>query len=247
MKFIKVNLLRDRKSLLFLLALTIILSLVYLFIFDNKLFLGGDNAFYYILGQSLHNNWEYRNIHMPGHPLANHFPPGYSFLIALEMFFSKSVIWIKVCNGLWLYGSLILIYLIVRQFTSNKLFSIFCATLTMLNTQILKFSFIMMSEMSFLFFSLLTLLFVLKSDKKKNEFNRYLFLSIGSLIFSFYIRTQGVALLGGVAILYLLRKKWRSLFITVAGVCMGVIPWFLRGQSLGGNGYINQLILKKSI
>ena len=64
------------KSLLYFGILFLIFIQVYPYIFDAKIFLGGDNADYYLLANALADGEGYVNIHLPGAPPANHFPPG---------------------------------------------------------------------------------------------------------------------------------------------------------------------------
>ena len=64
-------------------------GLIYAFVFDFKLDMGGDNAGYIILGQALLQGEGYTNIHIPGSPPASHFPPGYPALLALLWFLER--------------------------------------------------------------------------------------------------------------------------------------------------------------
>ncbi|QZT35580.1 phospholipid carrier-dependent glycosyltransferase [Halosquirtibacter xylanolyticus] len=232
---------KNRNIFTYVTSILVCFIVVYIFLFDKKLFLGGDNAFYYILGKSINEGFGYRNIHMYGNPLANHFPPGYPLLISFAMWISQSVLWIKAFNGFFMCGSLLLMFFIVRKITSNNLFACLSSLVVLFNGQIIRYSYVMMSEIPFLFFSLLTLYFVLKSDLR---INRYFIFSILSLIFTFYIRSQGVALLGGITLFYLFRKKWKMIGITIGSFVLGILPWSIRGMNLGGNGYLNQIILK---
>jgi len=80
--------------------LFLIFFFAYQYTFDSKLDLGGDNGGYYILGKALSSGQGYTNIHYIGNPPHSHFPPGYPALLAIFMFISDSVIFIKVMNGL---------------------------------------------------------------------------------------------------------------------------------------------------
>ena len=76
---------------LFLSAIVIVLYLV----FDASIDLGGDNAGYYILGKALHEGFGYTNIHLPGMPPAQHFPPGYPLILSLLMTVSMLADWLE--------------------------------------------------------------------------------------------------------------------------------------------------------
>src|SRR5437773_1192677 len=67
----------------YLILLTIILFNVYKYIYDKKVFVGGDNAVYYITGLSIASGHGYTNFHSPGNAPANHFPVGYPAIISL--------------------------------------------------------------------------------------------------------------------------------------------------------------------
>src|SRR5437773_12063334 len=74
----------------------------------NNLPVGGffDDAFYVILAKSLATGHGYRNLNLPGAPLATHYPPGYPlFLAALWRIgpaFPANLVLFKVANALFL-------------------------------------------------------------------------------------------------------------------------------------------------
>lgn len=123
-------------------------------------------------------------------------------------------------------------------------FSFLVSMVVLLNSQILRYSYIMMSEIPFMFFSLLTLLFVLKEEQQSRNYGLYFWISLFALIVSYYIRTQAVALLGGVVFYYFLKKRWQNALLVSFSFVLCVLPWSIRGMNLGGNIYLNQLILK---
>jgi len=55
---------------------------VYGNIFDHKIDLGGDNAYYYILGNSIASGQGYTNIETKNKIANTHFPPGYPLIIS---------------------------------------------------------------------------------------------------------------------------------------------------------------------
>ena len=113
--------------------LLLIFFVAYQFIFDSKLDLGGDNGGYYILGKALSTGHGYTNIHHVGDPSHNHFPPGYPALLAVFMFISDSVIFLKIMNGLLLAGSSMLLYRIFFKVTENIQLSFVASALMLLN------------------------------------------------------------------------------------------------------------------
>ena len=225
--------------------LFLIFFFAYQYTFDSKLDLGGDNGGYYILGKALSSGQGYTNIHYIGNPPHSHFPPGYPALLAVFMFISDSVIFIKIMNGLLLAGSALLLYRVFFKVTKSPQLSFVSSVLILLNMHLLKYSTIMMSEIPFLFFGSLTLLLFLNSSEKEKFYKSpsfYGLIAVSS--FAYHIRTAGIALIGGVILYLLIKKNWKFLLAYFAGFVALGIPWFLRGKSLGGgNKYIDQLFM----
>lgn len=234
----------ERKHWVFSGILLVVFFVTYQFIFDSKLDLGGDNGGYYILGKALSTGNGYTNIHYVDNPSHNHFPPGYPALLAVFMFISDSVIFLKVMNGLLLAGSALLLYRIFFKVTENIQLSFVASALMLLNMHLLKYSTIMMSEVPFLFFGSLTLLLFLNVSQKEKFYKDPAFYGlILTSAFAFQIRTSGIALIGGILFFLLIQRKWKFLLSYLAGFILFFIPWYLRGQSLGGSKYLKQLFL----
>lgn len=231
---------------LYLLILGIAFILSYNFIYDNKIDTNGDNAGYYILAKSIATGKGYSNIHRPDEPAANHLPPGYPVIISsVFKVFGTKISTVKIANGVLFFISLCVLFLIFKILTRNKLLA-FAATLALLfNAHLLRFSTLMMSEIPFLLFSSLSILVYLKMDKGISPLkNSKLLLLILLLACTFYIRTTGIALIAGICLALVLEKRYKHLAATVAGIFILILPWQIRGQLLGGNSYLHQLIQK---
>lgn len=232
------------KSLLYFGILLLVFIQVYPYIFDTKLFLGGDNADYYLLANALASGEGYVNIHLPGLPPANHFPPGYPFLMSLLIRIGfESVMAMKIFNGVLLLLSSYLLFHISFKLTKNKILSIILAVLMLLNSNMLEYSTIMMSEISFVFFTLLSIyLFMISYERNFNLKSPSFYLMIASTIILFYIRTQGIALFGAFFIYLGFKKQFKPLAVFIALSVVAILPWQMRSASLGGNGYVQQLM-----
>lgn len=219
---------------------------VYPLIFDEKVSLGGDNASYYILGKALSSGEGYTNIHVPGNPAHNHFPPGYPIILAVFMFFTNSIVFLKWINGLLLLGTSLLSYRLFLRFAENKALAFVGALLILFNFHLLSYGTIMMSEVPFLFFGTLAMLLFVNMQQAEKEWYKnpsfYFLILVSS--FAYHIRTAGIALVAGFALYMLLNKNWKALIAYLLGFVALGIPWFLRGQSLGGSSYLTQLFLK---
>jgi hypothetical protein len=59
-----------------------------------------------------------------------------------------------------------------------------------------------------------------------------------------YIRTIGIALICGIALYLIINKSFKHLATFSIAIIAGYFPWYLRGESLGGNSYLKSLAYK---
>ncbi|MFN3917611.1 MAG: phospholipid carrier-dependent glycosyltransferase [Flavobacteriales bacterium] len=230
----------------YLIILMFVVIQVYNKVYDEKLYLGGDNVAYYINAKSFMQGEGYSNIHMPGSPSANHYPPGYSLISAVIMaLFGDEIEVMNKANGFFLFGSLAFFYLILLRITRNQHLSFVMCLITGLNFHILNFSIIAMSEIPFVFTSMASLFFLMQTEKDNfslKDYNFWLFLFF--LVLSYFIRTAGIALIGGVILYLLFEKKWKLAGLVTGIFLLFAASWFVRSQNLGGSSYASQLLMK---
>ncbi len=216
----------------------------YQYIFDKKINLGGDNAAYYILGKAISSGEGYTNIHTINKTPANHFPPGYPAIIgAIMKIFSDKITTIKATNGILFLLTVLILYFLFKSLSLNIHLSFVVSLFVLINTSLLSYATIMMSEISYLFFATLSIFLFIKTDLSKNPLtNHYFYLFLICSIFTYHIRTAGIALFGGIILYLLYKKNWKYLLSYFTGYVLLALPWFIRGQNLGGNSYLNQLI-----
>ena len=213
--------------------------------YDQKVAPLGDNANYYILGSSLAQGSGFSDLHLDGKPQHNHYPPGYPVAIAvLKTVGLGSVEAVKHFNQLLLALSGLLIYFLAVKLTSSRLLAFLVAILCVSNYHLLEFSSIMMSELLYLFLSLLAIFGLIRSDWKRPWFKDGWFWGLVVLMVSlFYIRTAGIALvLAALLWFFLQKKKKHSLALLVSFIAL-IIPWQIRSARLGGSSYLKQLLL----
>jgi hypothetical protein len=226
-----------------LLITTVVFTVVYSSVFDSKIDLNGDNANYYMLGKALAAGEGYVNINNIQKSPNNHFPPGYPVIISrLIEVFGNSTTLIKIANGLFLLFTLIGLYFLVNRLTNRESATIIVLVLVLLNSHLLRYSTIMMTEIPFLFFSTITILSVTKINYNKPlQKDVYFYIVIALLTISFYIRTSGIALVAGIILFLLLTNRWKHAVVIGLGVLLLTLPWQLRNQNTGGNAYVKQL------
>jgi hypothetical protein len=215
-------------------------------VFDENPDLNGDNTNYLMLGKALSEGQGYTNTDFIKPVPATNFPPGYPVLVAVVVtFFSDEITTVKMANGLFFALAILLLFYLFRLLSGNDHLAFAACVCAALNSHLLRFSTMMMSEIPFLLFTTATLVFFLHTGSstfadllKKPQFYLFLF----CLVFSCYIRTAGLSLLIGVLVVLLLKRDWKYLF-TVCGVfVLAMLPWSLRARQLGADAYLSRFI-----
>lgn len=227
-------------------GLALLALLVFVYIFDRKIDINGDNCYYYIFASSLASGNGYTD--MLGNATA-HFPPGYPLLMALVRLFTGSVVAQKVLNLLFLFGAvLMLFYTLVAEGVKKSLAFIVGAAV-LVTPHILEFSRMMMSEPSCIFFIMLSLwAFVhLTTDNKIEWRSPWLYIFLSATVYTFFIRTQAMVFVGAFVMALLLARRFRMALLLSGAFVAGYAPWALRSALLGleQSRYIHQLDFTK--
>ena len=227
-------------------GLTLSFFILYASIFDTKIDLNGDNINYYYLAKNLVEKGQYAYYYDLNQAPHAHFPPGYPWIMALFMQVSDSVLFMKMVNGGFLLGSCLLLFFTLRHFGAGLAACFTTVMALLVNATVLRFATIMMSEIPFVFFSLLALFLLSRADYEKPFYKNAYFLSgMAAVVFASHIRSQGLALLPGVLLFLALAKRWAYMPAAFGTYVLGMLPWQLRNQSLGlDSEYISALLLK---
>lgn len=215
-------------------GLIVLFIVSFSYIFDSKLDLNGDNCDYYISATSIVQGHGYADITDVSCKPTNTFPPGYPLLMTVVRVFTDSIIPQKVLNGLFLLGSVILLFFLIRR---NKLpaeVAFVSSAAVLLNYQVLHFATMMMSEMSFLFTSVLVCWFICKMDERKVFWKDPCFyLVVLTAAYNYHIRTQGIALAAAVIGYFLFARQWKRMLAFAGGFAVCLLPWMIRNRILG--------------
>ncbi len=238
----------DKKKLFFFALSFIAFFSIYFYIFDNKLDLNGDNISYYLLGKSLNEGKGFTSIWNPGHVPHKHFPPGYPVIIAIFMFITKSYLFFKFLNGIFLFLSLLLFYKIFLIFYDDWRVILSAVIFIGVNIYLLRYSTLMMTEIPFIFFSLLLVWFLLKINYNKSPHKDINFIvSVLVLGFLFYIRSVGISIFGALVIFMLFNKKIKHLLYLVFLYMGLVLPWIIRNAMVTNSfetSYLEEVLMK---
>jgi len=188
-------------------------------VFDKKLDMNGDNIVYYSLGQSLHNGTGYSDIMGFEVKPHTHFPPGYPAFISALLNFTRdgNYLPIKKANGFLLFLSIIMLFYMMKKITKNNIILAFSvAILFCFQKDLLRWSTIMMSEMLFLFLTVVVISVALLLHRRKSfrEYSKWDFAALGAMLLSiayiYFVRTMGISMILALCGWYMSLALWKG-------------------------------------
>lgn len=225
-------------------AVLLVSMILCIFVFDPKMSISGDNAEFIILAKSIVTGYGMKYINSPNPTPSTKYPFGFPLLLALIEFISPgNYIAMKVMVVLFFLSSLPVVYLLAKRHV-GVLPAFAIMLFSGISPHLLDFSHQIMSEIPYLFFSLLALFLFERAQPLPRIFtSRWLISTLLILMFSYYVRSVGISLILGAVAFFLLRKDYKkALFVMVAAIALA-LPWYLRNTYLGGNSYLRQLVL----
>ena len=236
---------RNKHFLFLVLGAFALLIICYSYVFDTKFDLNGDNIRYYLLGKALAVGKGFVNIWEPGEPASAPSPPVYPFILSLIVrVFSYNMTVMKIFNGILFFITCIFFFLALRKITSDKKLIVFSLILVAVNSHLLRYSTILMTEIPFLFFLMLSIYSVVNIGFKKQWFKDHWFwlmiLFVGT---AYYTRTAGLALIPAFPIYFALEKKWRYAVVSGIFLIAITIPWYVWMQGHNKEGFLGAMFL----
>lgn len=235
-----------RKLVLAALALLGILAVL---LFDPRLFAGGDNVVYYLLAKALASGQGYVTLYEPGDPAHTLYPPGYPVLLTPVFWLFGGSVW--ACNAISLVSGLIALALAARYLarrmdpeTARRGAFAFALFLLAVNSTVIAYAHLMLSEMPFLAVSLGALVLA-ECDSSR----RRVWLGAAALAAAGYL-TRTAALPLCVAVVWAVwRAHGRAAGLWALGICLAAVAgWEIRNRLVapGQPGYLSQLLLVNS-
>ena len=224
-------------------AVHVLLCLV---LFDPKLHIGGDNAHYILLSESLLTPFDgYTDPIGPGPPKAHtKYPPGYPMLLApVSALLGRSVVGYKLVSLLMTASAVAVFCLLTRGWYRRPVWLALCAAFA-LNPVVVDYSHWILTEATFLFVSLLAL-FALDRDRDRG-LGKWFWIGLAAAVWCFYIRQIGALFLAGASVAYLAQSRWRKFLVHgVIGVGL-TVPWLIRSRLHQGetSSYLGEFLLK---
>ena len=227
-------------------GLTFVCIAVFQAVKDDRVYLGGDNADYYILAESLASGQGYRYIASPDAPLHNHFPPGYPALLALCMKVGITEhASLAHLNGFFLWAALMCLLAVFASWSGSPEIAGTAIALCIMNGHLLEFSTILMSEVPYLLFfsiALLCHLGALRADASGSTTRWWLVGLVCASVSMVYMRSAGLITVFAMAAHMAWRKHRAWAFTLAVTVIVSQIPWQVRSAGIGPNPYGEQLM-----
>ncbi|MFL5612841.1 MAG: hypothetical protein ACJ796_04195 [Gemmatimonadaceae bacterium] len=190
-----------------------------------------DDAFYVILAKSLATGHGYRNLNLPGAPFATHYPPGYPLFLAvlwkIGPAFPANVVLFKLANVVFLALVAGFAYRLGRErmglTTGVTVVAVIVGTAT---TPALYLSSMVLSETLFL---ALTLALLLRAERVTTRaVNARAAIGLGTCAgLLFLVRSQAIALIGAIALSYVVRRRWREAGAAIGAAGLVMLPWLV--------------------
>jgi hypothetical protein len=205
-----------------LVALHVVLAVL---LFDPKPFIGGDNAGYMILAESLASGQGYRDIYLPGAPPHAQYPPLYPSVLAVVRGFGGGLIAFKMLSVVFTALSVAVAFLLARRRLGWP-GALAMAAPFAVNPVLLYYSHWVLSEAPFV---LLTLLALWVAERMEDS-PRWLALSVAAALFAYLTRAAGLPMLVALLAALAWRREWRRLAAVGAAVLAVVGGWWYWGQ-----------------
>lgn len=197
-----------------------------------------DDGLYLILGKSLATGQGYRWINLPGAPPATHFPPGYPAVLALFWWlvpsFPANVILFKALNACFLAAVAgATAVLARRRLAFDRGAAALLAVVACIGIPTLALSTMLMSEPLFLALLMPALLFAEHVADGDGRATRLV--ALGALAgVATLVRSHGIALIGAVICVLLLRRRPRDAGLAAIAAFAVVLPWQLWARAHEG-------------
>lgn len=191
-----------------------------------------DDSMYVVLAKSLATGHGFRWLHIPGAPVATHFPPGYPAVLALlwklDPVFPDNVALFKLTNVLFAALAAFAVARLVRhRLDATELSAQVYALATMIAVPMLTLATQVMSEPLFLALTVGALIVAERvaerSDAPVRDVVVLALLSSAAAL----VRTHGMALVAAVALVLCIRRRFRDAVLYGCIALALLLPWQL--------------------
>jgi len=230
------------KNPVFLIRTLVVLQLLLLaWQFSPALCTNGDNAKYYVLGESLVRGEGYRDLSHPDKPVETQYPVVFPLLIAFIRFISPTPLLAKALFSLLGAGITLCAAYLFKHTLGYLLFPFL--TLLVFSGYIDEYSVILMSEIPFAFFSLLALILLNRSIETPHR-TRLVFAAVAVSLIPVNIKSIGLAFSAAWIVDNCMKKRFKMALFHAIGLVVTLI--IFRAATSWHNPYMAQLLQKNS-
>ena len=208
----------------------------------------GDNYYYLHLMQNMWEGNGYGTSISGEFKPSNWFPPGYPTILLIERWlFGNNIFLFKWVNLGFFLGTVLLVWHWVKGAVKSRSAAFVVAALLLMNGGMWHFGTQLMSEMSFMFFTMFAL-WTYTKIQRPDAFWRspWFYATVLVVSISFLIRGIGVAALAAFLVHFLFRKQWKPALAMLVGFILLTYPWSARNKALGLEGRYAETIFKKN-
>ena len=190
-----------------------------------------DDGVYAITAKALAQGQGYRLLNLPGLPFQVKYPILYPLILSLawlaEPRFPQNLPALHALTIAFAALAIPLLYLYLRQAKQcGKWLAGLISLLVAANFHFIYYATSLMSEAPYFFFSLITL-WLLETGEQHPSKRRLAGMILASAL-AFHTRTIGLALIGAITLLFLLRKQWKTAALYLGITCgLTLLPWLL--------------------
>jgi hypothetical protein len=194
------------------------------FLFDPKPFVGGDNASYMILAESIESGQGYRDLFHPDSPRNSEFPPFYPTLLALAGLFGGGLFAFKVLSALFTTTSVLFLFLLGRRRLGDE-GGLAIAAAFAFNPVLLYYSHWVLTEAPFV----LLMLIALWAAERLTVSQRSVAVVAVAAIIGFLTDAAGLTLVLAVLVALGWRRRGKDLAAIASAAFVVVGGWWLWG------------------
>ncbi len=243
------------------LAILVAVAVVYLASMTNNLSVEGDNAIYMILAKAMSAGHGYTNIQGPTPRIEAQYPPLFPIMLVpvVWAFGVGGVLQMQALVTSFALASFVLGFFLFRRWTGSALLGLGVVLATAESDLVWSFSHKVLTEIPYLFLTLLTCLLVSRYNVQQRWRTWTGFLVVLAAGAVFLARTVGVSVCAAVPIYLLLapplrgKHDWHLRVLKAAATCAGIMivagGWTLRNRivySGEGHSYLSQFMLKQT-
>ena len=213
-------------------------------LFDPEPTIGGDNAHYMILAESIGSGQGYRDIHVPGAPNHAQYPPFYPLVLAATAALGGELVAFKLLSVLFTTASVVALYLLARA-RLGWAGAVAVAVPLAASPVLLDFSHWVLSEALFVF----CVLVALAASERSPATDRWFAVSLAAAVLAFLTRFAGLPLLVALALPLAWRRDWGRLALVGGAATVAVGGWWLWGwlsEAPGANRYAEVVFLRNT-